>query len=128
MKTQLEIAVAVAVLSLAGIARAAEYVDLAAPQQAAVQGAPLAGRDASTVVDDSARPTSHQLAEAQQQAVTGQGYTAVTRVPAGAPSATAPAPLFGIAEAQQLAVTGQGYGEPVAAPRRVARDFTSVRQ
>jgi hypothetical protein len=117
MKTQLKIAVAVAVLSLAGTAVAGEYVDLGRAQQRGEEGqAPIVGEALTIPLDESAAPTSHQLGEAQQQAESGVGYTPAsgTMNVAGAPKPTAEiTPTFGIGEAQQLAESGEGY-TPVA--------------
>lgn len=128
MKT-LKLAVAAAVLSASTLAAA---VDLGAAQQRAEQGLPPLGVDQPTTVDDSARPTSHQLGEAQQQAETGAGYTPETShaSAAAAPEASAgAAPTFGIGEAQQVAETGEGYATVASAgSRTVQGDHASVRQ
>lgn len=127
MKTQLKIAVAVAVLSLAGIASAAEHADLGTAQRLGEQGFSPVDVQLTIPLDDSARPTSNQIGEAQQQAETGLGYTSKekrTNV-ANEPGTVGQAPSFGIGEAQQIAQTGAGYTTESAAPRR---DYASIRK
>jgi hypothetical protein len=128
MQSQLKIAVAVAVLSLAGIATAAAPVDLGTAQQRAEEGLAPTGAEAATVVNDSTRPVSHSLGEAQQIAESGVGYTPVEMAVAGSPQPGAEvAPTFGIGEAQQIAESGQGYTPADTKHHAVAHVAATVR-
>ena len=107
-----KIAVAVAALALAGVAHAAQHVDLEAAQQRAEQGAAPLGVAANIPLAAQDRITSHLLGEAMQQAETGMGSTPSrdpAPVPGGVRVQSTPQPIFGIAEGQQRAVTGAGY-------------------
>jgi hypothetical protein len=123
MKTQLKIAVAAAVLSLSGVAAAADHVDLGTAQQRAEQGLSPAGAASTIPLAEAALPQSRQLGESQQLAEAGEGYTPAQASTAVAVTPTAPEekPTFGIGEAQQIAESGEGYSEEPSAPSQVAQ-------
>jgi hypothetical protein len=123
MKTQLKIAVAAAVLSLSGVATAADHVDLGTAQQRAEQGLSPTGAGSTIPLAEAALPQSRQLGESQQLAEAGEGYTPAQASTAVAVTPTPPVekPVFGIGEAQQIAESGEGYNEELSAPRQVAQ-------
>jgi hypothetical protein len=107
-----KIAVIAVTVTLSGAARAGTHVDLEAVQQRAEQGQSPMGAGSAIPLAPEDRITSHELAEAAEQAETGMGYTPswyAVPVPGGEPVHTSPRPVFGIGEAQQRAVTGAGY-------------------
>jgi hypothetical protein len=111
MRSQQKIAVAVAALAIAGIARASDYVDIGTAQQRAETGIAPTGVEQTIRLAEPTRAVSHQLGEAQQVSQSGEGYTPAPKPAAlaGHPGPSAVAPTFGIGEAQQLAETGEGY-------------------